>query len=77
MTKDYIIDIQEGRQPYNTYLFLPYALLQQLMPLLKEEMMKGLVSNDQEDRIILHLNLTMEKINQIRTIAAKKIGMEA
>ena len=77
MSKDYIIDIQEGRQPYNTYMVLPYTLLQQLMPLLKEEVMKGLVSNDPEDRIVLHLNLSKDKINQVNIAAAKTINLEA
>jgi hypothetical protein len=77
MSKHYIIDTQEGREPYNTYLVLPYTLLQKLMPILREEMMKGLVSDDKEDRIILHLNLSREKMNHVKMIAVRTINLEA
>jgi hypothetical protein len=67
---DHIIDIEEARRPYNCYLTLPLVQLQQLAPLLKEEILKGLVETDSTDRVVLHLLLSPAKIKQLKQIAS-------
>jgi hypothetical protein len=62
---EYIIDIEPGRRPYNAYLVLPLGLLQQLAPLIRDEIMKGLVDSDKNDRVVLHLLLDTAKISQV------------
>jgi hypothetical protein len=66
--QQHIIRIYPGKNPYNTYLVLPMPALQQLMPSIQEEMMKGLAGSDREDRIILHLQLTDEKLLLVQSI---------
>lgn len=72
---EYIIDIDAGRQPYNSHLTLSLAFLQKLVPLLKEEILRGMVNSDADGRVILHLHLDADKIRQvedkIREIAKK------
>lgn len=67
---EYIIDINEGGQPYNVRLVLPLPQLQQILPLVKEEMMHGLVNNDTEERVVLHLQLSASKIVEIEKLLA-------
>jgi len=68
--KNYIIDIQPGRQPYNSYLVLPLHLLQVLTPLLMREILKGKVATEGGDRVALHLQLEDTKILEVRRIVS-------
>jgi hypothetical protein len=63
-----IIDIDTGRRPYNSYLVLPLPILKQLTPLICEEMMKGLVSSDDQDRVVLQLSLDAGKIREVNRL---------
>lgn len=67
---DYIIEIDESRQPHNAYLLLPLAVLEQLTPLLMQEIMQGLASTKGNDKVVLHLFLNKAKINEIRKMFA-------
>jgi hypothetical protein len=67
---EYIIDINSGGMPYNVRMILPLPLLQKILPLVREEMMKGLVSNDADERAILHLHLSADKILELEKLAA-------
>jgi hypothetical protein len=64
----YIIDIDEGRLPYNAYMVLPLKVLQKLAIPLRNEILAGLVDSDQEDKVILHLQLDKNKIKLVRKI---------
>lgn len=68
--KEYLIDIDEARRPYNAYMVLPLTILQKLMPLLNNEILNGLVDSDQHDRVILHLLLEEHKIAELKKIVA-------
>jgi len=68
--KEYIIDIDESRHPYNAYLLLPLVLLEQLTPLLLEEIMLGLVDTDGDDKVVLHLFLDKMKIEALKQVVA-------
>jgi hypothetical protein len=72
------IDFKESEQPYNTRLTLDFSMLKELMPLLQSEILKGLIDTSGEDLVILHLNLTGDKIlllnNLKRTAREKKIA---
>ena len=65
---DYIIDIDSERHPYNSYMVLPMNLLQRLAPLIKDEILKGLVNNEDKDRVMLYLFLEPEKIKKIEKV---------
>ncbi|HWJ91749.1 MAG TPA: hypothetical protein VNR87_11595 [Flavisolibacter sp.] len=67
---EHIIDIEASRRPYNAYLVLPLALLQKIAPLLKDEIMKGLVDSDDRDRVVLHLLLDTGKISRLKKLTA-------
>ena len=56
------IEFKEGDQPFNTRLTLDFSMLKELMPLLQTEIMKGLVDTSGEELVILHMNLTGDKI---------------
>ena len=64
----FIIDFDEGSLPYNAYLDLPLSLLQQLMPLLMDEIMTGLVDTSGKERIVLHLLLTRAKMDEVKDL---------
>ena len=64
-----IIDIDESRKPFNTYMRLSLDLLQIILPVIQPELMKGLIDNDNDDIVMLHLNLAQEKIKQVRQIS--------
>ena len=64
--KNYHIEIEADRAPYNTQMTLTLNLLQKLMPLLKEDILKGLVNSDLSGRVILHLHLDDHKIRKVR-----------
>ena len=65
----YIIDIDENRKPFNSYMRLSLELLQVLLPVIEVELLNGLIDNDKNDNVILHLNLGEEKINHVRQIS--------
>ncbi len=65
---NYIIDIDAGRRPYNSYLVLPLPSLKLLTPLICEEIMQGLVSSDDQDRVILQLSLDAGKIREVNRL---------
>lgn len=64
-----IIDIDETRKPYNSYMRLSMDLLQIILPVIQPELMNGLIDNDKSDNVILHLNLGEEKIKHVRRIS--------
>jgi hypothetical protein len=66
---DFIIDIDASRRPYNSYLVLTLPLLQQLTPLIKDEILLGLINTDGPDRVILHLALDDSKIRKVMEFA--------
>ncbi len=66
MRKDLILDIDEQRLPYNTRLVLPLPQLQQVMHLIGEEMMLGLVDTDRDDRVVLQMKLDGTKLQDVR-----------
>ena len=72
------IEFKEGDQPYNTRLTLDLSMLKGLMPLLQPEILNGLVDTSGENLVILHLNLTNDKIlllnNLKRESREKKIA---
>ena len=68
------IEFKEGGQPYNTCLTLDLSMLKVLMPLLQPEILKGLVDTSGEDLVILHLNLTGDKILLLNNL--KREGRE-
>ena len=68
------IEFREGDQPYNTRLTLDLPMLKVLMPLLQSDILKGLVDTSGEDLVILHLNLTGDKILLLNNI--KREGRE-
>jgi hypothetical protein len=70
LENEHIIDIDASRRPYNAYLVLPLGLLQQLTPLIRDEIMKGLIDTDNNDRVVLHLLLDPDKINLLRKLTA-------
>jgi hypothetical protein len=63
---EYTIDIEEGRQPYNAYLVLPLDLLEQLTPLLYDEIMLGLAGTEGHDKVVLQLHLGKAKIEALK-----------
>jgi hypothetical protein len=65
---NYIIDIDAARRPYNSYLVLPLPILKQLTPLICEEIMQGLVSSDDQDRVVLQLSLDEGKIREVNRL---------
>lgn len=67
---DYIIDIDAARRPFNSYMVLPLDLLQQLTPLLMEEIMQGVVGSHGEDHVVLHLVLDESKISQLNQVVS-------
>jgi len=64
-----IIDIDESRKPFNSYMRLSLDLLQIILPVIQPELMKGLIDNDNSNNVILHLNLSEEKIKNVRQIS--------
>ena len=64
-----IIDIDETRKPFNSYMRLSLDLLQIILPVIQPELMNGLIDNDTNDSVILHLNLGEEKIKHVRQIS--------
>jgi hypothetical protein len=68
LENEHIIDIEESRRPFNAYLVLPLGLLQKLTPFIRDEIMKGLVDTDEDERVVLHLLLDAAKINQLRKL---------
>ena len=64
-----IIDIDESRKPFNSYMRLSLELLQIILPVIQAELMKGLIDNDNDNNVILHLNLSQEKIRNVRQIS--------
>ena len=68
----YLIDIDEQRQPYNTRLVLTLSLLRLLMPLLREELMRGLINSRGTDKVELQLSLDSRKIEHIKKMVAKR-----
>ena len=67
---EFIIDIDPGRRPYNSYMALPLHLVQQLAPLLTNEILRGLINTDNEQRVILHLFLEDSKIKEVQNVLA-------
>lgn len=65
-----IIDYKEDGMPYNVRLVIPFELLKKITPLIKDELMKGMISNDEQDRAVLDLQLAPGKIAQIKAMAA-------
>ena len=63
---EYTIDIEEGKLPYNAYLVLPLDLLEQLTPLLFEEIMLGLAGTEGHDKVVLQLHLGKAKIEALK-----------
>ena len=63
-----VIDINPSRRPYNTYMVLSMNLLRKITPLLKNEIMKGLIDSDGEERVVLHLHLETDKIKRLKRI---------
>jgi len=64
-----IIDIDESRKPFNSYMRLSIELLQIILPVIQAELMKGLIDDDNDNNVILHLNLSEEKIRHVRKIS--------
>jgi len=64
-----IIDIDESRKPFNSYMRLSLELLQIILPVIQPELMQGLIDNDNDNNVILHLNLSEEKIRNVRQIS--------
>jgi len=64
-----IIDIDESRKPFNSYMRLSLELLQIILPVIQPELMQGLIDNDTDNNVILHLNLSEEKIRNVRQIS--------
>ena len=64
-----IIDIDESRKPFNSYMRLSLDLLQIILPVIQPELLNGLIDNDRSDNVILHLNLGEEKIKHVRLIS--------
>lgn len=56
------IDHKEGVSPYNTRLTLDLSMLKEIMPLIQPEILKGLVDSSGDNNVILHVNLTDDKI---------------
>ena len=67
---EFIIDIDPGRRPYNSYMALPLPLIQQLAPLLTDEILHGLINTDNEQRVVLHLHLEDSKIKEVQEVMA-------
>ena len=63
---EYTIDIEEGKLPYNAYLVLPLDLLEQLTPLLTDEIMLGLAGTEGHDKVVLQLHLGKAKIEALK-----------
>ena len=63
---EYIIDIEEGRLPYNAYLVLPLDVLEELTPLLIDEIMLGLAGTEGDDKVVLQLHLGKAKIEALK-----------
>ena len=70
MESQYIIDIDEKRKPYNTYMVLPLYVLQKITDLLQNEICLGLIDSDRDDRVIMHLTLDKAKIKSVKKIIA-------
>ena len=68
--KQYIIDIQPGREPYNSYLVLPLHLLQVLTPVIMGEILLGQIATEGDDQVALHLQLDETKILEVRRIVS-------
>jgi hypothetical protein len=72
------LEFTQGKLPYNSKVTIQLPLLKDVMPILKEEILKGLVDTLGEDMVILHLNLTEEKIlllnGYLPSSKAKKIA---
>ena len=66
----YIIDIDEQRMPYNTYMVLPLDVLTKIASVISSEILKGLVDDNGMDKVILHVNLDRQKIIQIKDLAS-------
>lgn len=66
MKKQFIIEIDEGRLPYNTTLLLSLEILKQLTPLLLPEIMFGLAGTEGENILILNLSLSKNKIEELK-----------
>ena len=65
------IEFNKEGKPYNSRLTLDLTFLKELMPLLQPEILKGLVDTSGEDLVILHLNLTSEKILVLNDVKRK------
>ena len=65
---EYIIDINPARKPHNSHLILPLDVLQKLAPLLRDEILKGLINSDGEGYVILYLQLDAAKIHKLQQV---------
>ena len=70
---EYHIDFEEDRLPYNTHMALTLNYLQKILPLIRNEVLKGLVNSDAHGRVILDINLDAARLEQIET-AIRKIA---
>lgn len=61
-----LIDFDENRQPYNTRLIVNLLVIKQIIPILQPELLKGLVDTSGEDNVIMHLNLSAEKVSEVQ-----------
>ncbi|MFL5741310.1 MAG: hypothetical protein ACJ75B_13890 [Flavisolibacter sp.] len=66
-----VIDINPTRRPYNTYMVLSLNLLRKITPLLENEIMKGLIDSDGNDRVVLHLHLEADKIKRLKRVISR------
>jgi hypothetical protein len=67
----YIVDIDEARKPFNSYFLLPLEMLEKILPLVNEEVLKGLIDSDDNDRVILHVNLDNSKAVVVRNFISR------
>lgn len=68
------IDLDERRTPWNAHLVLPTDAYEQLAPMFEVEIMQGLTSYDKHGRIVLDLNLSYEKLQQLKRIVNRSIN---
>jgi len=65
INRNYLIDIDPDRQPYNAHLVLTLEWLEKLMPVLQNEIMFGVIDTDGKDRVVLDLFLNGAKIKEV------------
>ncbi|MEJ7912078.1 MAG: hypothetical protein WKF70_02900 [Chitinophagaceae bacterium] len=68
--KQYTLDIDESRLPYNANMVFPLMTLEVVMPLLLDEIMMGLVNTQGNDLVSLQLFLSEAKMRQLRSLLA-------